>query len=434
MPAPEREHRVVVVGGGFGGLEAVKSLRHVPVDVTLIDRNNYHLFQPLSYQVATGALSPDEIAEPLRTIFRGQARVRVLLAEATRVDLANRRVELRVGSDGPEPEAVAYDTLIVATGSSYSYFGHDDWRASVVEVKSLENALRARTRILGAFEAAELAAAVEGRASRLTFVVVGGGPTGVETAGQIAELARDTLAGEFRVIDPPLARILLIERADRVLPSFPLALSNSAMRSLRELGVTPLVSHSVVGIDDDGVQIQGPDGETQRVLTRTVVWAAGVTASPLARALADASTAQVDGAGRVAVEPDLTLPGHPEVLALGDMVRVRDPRTGSVATLPGLAPVAMQQGRYAGRLIRDRLQRRPTPPFRYRDKGELATIGRARAVANLRGLRIGGTAAWIIWLVVHLVYLIGFENRAVVLVRWAYNFVTHGRGARVISS
>jgi NADH dehydrogenase len=434
MPAPEREHRVVVVGGGFGGLEAVKSLRHAPVDVTLIDRNNYHLFQPLSYQVATGALSPDEIAEPLRTIFRGQARVRVLLAEAARVDLANRRVELRVGSDGLEPEAVAYDTLIVATGSSYSYFGHDDWRASVVEVKSLENALRARTRILGAFEAAELAAAVEGRASRLTFVVVGGGPTGVEMAGQIAELARDTLAGEFRVIDPPLARILLIERADRVLPSFPLALSNRAMRSLRELGVTPLVSHSVVGIDDDGVQIQGPDGETHRVLTRTVVWAAGVTASPLARALADASTAQVDGAGRVAVEPDLTLPGHPEVLALGDMVRVRDPRTGSAATLPGLAPVAMQQGRYAGRLIRDRLQRRPTPPFRYRDKGELATIGRARAVANLRGLRVGGTAAWIIWLVVHLVYLIGFENRAVVLVRWAYNFVTHGRGARVISS
>jgi NADH dehydrogenase len=434
MPAPEPEHRVVVVGGGFGGLEAVKSLRHVPVDVTLIDRNNYHLFQPLSYQVATGALSPDEIAEPLRTIFRRQSRVRVLLAEATRVDLANRRVELRVGSDGLEPEGVAYDTLIVATGSSYSYFGHDDWRASVVEVKSLEDALRARTRILGAFEAAELAAAVEGRASRLTFVVVGGGPTGVETAGQIAELARDTLAGEFRVIDPPLARILLIERADRVLPSFPLALSNSAMRSLRELGVTPLVSHSVVGIDDDGVQIQAPDGETHRVLTRTVVWAAGVTASPLARALADAATAQVDGAGRIAVEPDLTLPGHPEVLALGDMVRVRDPRTGSVATLPGLAPVAMQQGRYAGRLIRDRLQRRPTPPFRYRDKGELATIGRARAVANLRGLRVGGTAAWIIWLVVHLVYLIGFENRAVVLVRWAYNFVTHGRGARVISS
>jgi NADH dehydrogenase len=434
MPALEPEHRVVVVGGGFGGLEAVKSLRHVPVDVTLIDRNNYHLFQPLSYQVATGALSPDEIAEPLRTIFRRQSRVRVLLAEATRVDLANRRVELRVGSDGLEPEGVAYDTLIVATGSSYSYFGHDDWRASVVEVKSLENALRARTRILGAFEAAELAAAVEGRASRLTFVVVGGGPTGVETAGQIAELARDTLAGEFRVIDPPLARILLIERADRVLPSFPLALSNSAMRSLRELGVTPLVSHSVVGIDDDGVQIQAPDGETHRVLTRTVVWAAGVTASPLARALADAATAQVDGAGRIAVEPDLTLPGHPEVLALGDMVRVRDPRTGSVATLPGLAPVAMQQGRYAGRLIRDRLQRRPTPPFRYRDKGELATIGRARAVANLRGLRVGGTAAWIIWLVVHLVYLIGFENRAVVLVRWAYNFVTHGRGARVISS
>jgi NADH dehydrogenase len=432
---PPGAHRVVVVGGGFGGLEAVKALRGAPLQVTLIDRVNHHLFQPLNYQVATGALSPDEIAEPLRTIFRRDGNVRVILGEVTRVDLEARVVALAApDGDGGDlaPQEVPYDTLVVAAGSAYSYFGHDEWRPLALEVKSLASALRVRARILEAFELAELETRPDVRASRLTFVVVGAGPTGVEMAGQIAELARDTLPGDFRAIDPRQGRIVLIESADRVLPAFPPALSRRAMRSLAALGVTSLVGHTVVGVQPDGVEIRTPDGDTLRVSGRTVVWAAGVTASPLARALAEGAQADVDRAGRVAVEPDLSLPGHPAVLAIGDMVRVRDARTRDAVALPGLAPVAMQQGRYAGRLIRDRLESRPTPPFRYRDKGNLATIGRARAVADLRAVRLSGFPAWALWLLVHLVYLIGFENRAVVIVRWAYHYVTRGRGARVI--
>jgi NADH dehydrogenase len=421
---PTRQ-RVVVIGGGFGGLEAVKALRHVPVDVTLVDRNNYHLFQPLTYQVSTAALSPDEIAEPLRTIFRRDGNVRVLMGEVEALDLDQRLVMLRPEIDGLGEEAVPYDTLVVAAGSSYSYFGHDDWRPVALEVKTLDSALRVRGRILAAFEAAELDP--DDRSRWLTFLVVGAGPTGVEMAGQIAELARDTLAGDFRSIDPRAGRVLLVESGDRVLPGFPPSLSERAARSLGELGVTVLVDHTVVDVDPESVRVRGGDGETDEIRCRTVVWAAGVEASPLARALADASASELDRAGRVLVEPDLTVPGRPEVLALGDMARVRD------QTLPGLAPVAMQQGRYAGRLIGDRLERRRTPPFRYRDRGQLATIGRARAVADLRRLRLAGFTAWAIWLAVHLLYLVGFENRVVVLVRWAYNFFTHGRGGRLIT-
>lgn len=425
--------RVVVVGCGFGGLEAVKGLRGADADVTVIDRNNYHLFQPLSYQVATGALSPDEITEPLRTIFRRAANVRVIMGEVVALDLDDRRVTVLPGLDGFESRSVPYDTLVVAGGSSYAYFGHETWRSLALEVKTLDSALRVRSRILRAFEAAELERDPVARERWLTFAVVGAGPTGVEMAGQIAELARDTLPGDFRAIDPTTGRVLLIEMGDRVLPLFPPSLSQRADRSLRELGVTPLTGHTVADIDPAGVTIRDQGGAVRHVPAGTVVWAAGVTASPLARALADASAAGLDRAGRVAVEPDLTLPGRPEVLALGDMVRVRDPRTGAVETLPGLAPVAMQEGRYAARLIRDRLAHRATPPFRYRDRGNLATIGRARAVADLHRIRIGGFPAWVIWLVVHLVYLIGFENRAVVLIRWSYNFATRGRGARVIT-
>ncbi|HYZ29217.1 MAG TPA: NAD(P)/FAD-dependent oxidoreductase [Thermoleophilaceae bacterium] len=433
MSASPTPHRVVVVGGGFGGLETVKALRGAPVDVTLIDRNNYHLFQPLNYQVATGALSPDEIAEPLRTIFRKEASVRVVMAEVTAVDLERRRVRMEPGAGELEPRELEYDTLVVAGGSAYSYFGHEEWRPFAVEVKSLETALDARGRILRAFEAAELNPSREARAAWLTFVVVGGGPTGVEMAGQIAELARDTLPGDFRVIDPRFGRVLLVETADRVLPAFPPQLSKRAAESLEQIGATPLVDHTVVGIDPDGVDLRSRDGQTQRVATRTVIWAAGVTASPLAAALADASGAELDRAGRVTVEPDLTIPGHPAALAIGDMVRVRNPQTGKADTLPGLAPVAMQQGRYAGRLIRDRLAGDATPPFRYRDKGNLATIGRARAVADVGRVKISGFLAWVTWLVVHLYYLIGFENRLVVLVRWSYNFFTRGRGGRLIT-
>jgi NADH dehydrogenase len=426
-PADPLQQRVVVVGGGFGGLEAVKALRHLPVDITLIDRNNYHLFQPLTYQVSTAALSPDEIAEPLRAIFRRNGNVRVLMGEVCELDLTRRVVVLRPGAHGLGQETVPYDTLVVAAGSSYSYFGHDEWRPVALEIKSLDSALRARARILSAFEAAELDHDPGSRRRWLTFMVVGAGPTGVEMAGQIAELARDTLPGDFRAIDPTAGRVLLLEATDRVLPAFPAPLSERAAHSLEALGVTALVRHTVVGIDPQLVEVRGPDGRTEQIPCRTVIWAAGVTASPLARALAEASGADLDRAGRVTVEPDLTLPGHPEVLAIGDMVQVRD------RVLPGLAPVAMQQGRYVGRFLANQLASRPTLPFHYRDKGNLATIGRARAVADLRRLRLSGFPAWVIWLVVHLVYLIGFENRVVVLVRWSYNFFTRGRGGRLVT-
>ena len=425
-------HRVVIVGGGFGGLQAARGLRSAPVEITLIDRRNFHLFQPLSYQVATGALSPGEVAYPLRAVFRRNRNVRVLLAEVARFELERREVVLSSADGLPIPEPVPYDTLIVASGSHYSYFGHDEWSVHAAEVKSLESALVVRSRILAAFEAAELERDPGRRGEWLTFVVVGAGPTGVEMAGQIAELARDALRTEFRASDPASGRILLIEVADRVLTGFPPSLSAKAERSLRALGVTPVLGSTVVDVDEAGVTIEQADGATQRVPARTVVWAAGVTASGLATALAELTGAEQDHAGRVTVEPDLTLPGHPEVFALGDMVRVRD-RDGSARALPGLAPVAMQQGRYAARAVRARLQGRAAPPFRYRDKGNLATIGRAAAVADVKGVKLSGFLAWMTWLVVHIFYLVGFQNRVLVLIRWSVGFATRGRGTRLIT-
>ena len=355
------------------------------------------------------------------------------MGEVTGFDLERREVTVEPAVLGTEPRTIPYDTLIVAGGSSYAYFGHEDWRSLALEVKSLDSALQVRGRILQAFEAAELENDPVARMSWLTFVVVGAGPTGVEMAGQIAELARDTLPAEFRDSDPRAGQVLLVEMADRVLTAFPPALSQRAARSLEQLGVTPLLGQALVDVQPDSVELQSGDGARARIPTRTVVWAAGVSASPLARALGDACGAEVDRAGRVAVESDLTLPGHPEVLAIGDMVRVRDAHTGEPHVLPGLAPVAMQQGRYAGRLIAERLVRRSTQPFRYRDKGTLATIGRGRAVADISGLRLSGFPAWITWLVVHLFDLIGFENRVLVLLRWAYSFFTRGRGTRLIT-
>jgi NADH dehydrogenase len=354
------------------------------------------------------------------------------MAEVTALDIERRVVVVQPAVGGAASRTLPYDTLVVAGGSAYSYFGHDEWRAVALEVKSLESALRVRSRILQAFEAAEAEPDAEARARWLTFVVVGGGPTGVEVAGQIAELAQDALSRGHRCVDARAARVLLVEAGSRVLPSFRASLSERAMHSLQEIGVAPMVARTVVGVDADGVDVRDPRGGVERVAARTVIWAAGVRASPLAAALAERSTADVDASGRVAVEPDLTLPGHPEVLAVGDMVRVRDPRTGSVVVLPGVAPVAMQQGRHAARLIRDRLNGRSTPAFRYRNKGQLATVGRMRAVADLPGVRAGGSLAWLIWLTVHVYYLIGFENRAVVLLRWAYYYFTHGRGAGII--
>jgi NADH dehydrogenase len=425
-------HRVVIVGGGFGGLQAARGLRRAPVEITLIDRRNFHLFQPLSYQVATGALSPGEVAHPLRAVFKRNRNVRVLLAEVARFELERREVVLRSVGDLPTPEPVPYDTLIVAGGSHYSYFGHDEWSAHAAEVKSLESALTVRSRLLAAFEAAELEPDPDRRDEYLTFVVVGAGPTGVEMAGQIAELARDTLRRDFRTADPGSGRILLIEAADRVLTGFPPSLSAKAERSLRRLGVTPVLDSTVVDVDQTGVTIGHTGGAGRHIPARTIVWAAGVTASSLASALAELTGAEQDRAGRVTVEPDLTLPGHPEVFALGDMVRVRG-RDGTAITLPGVAPVAMQQGRYAAKAVRARLWGRAAPPFRYRDKGNLATIGRAAAVADIRGVKVSGFLAWITWLVVHLFYLVGFQNRLLVLIRWSISFATRGRGARLIA-
>jgi NADH dehydrogenase len=423
-------HRVLVVGGGFGGLQAALQLRSAPVELTLVDRRNFTLFQPLTYQVATGALSPGEVCYPLRALFKGDGNVEVELAEVVGFDLDARRVRVApaVGDERP-PREIAYDTLIVAGGSHYSYFGHDDWAAHAPEVKSLESALHVRSRLLSAFEAAECEDDEERRRAWLTFVVVGGGPTGVEMAGQIGELARDTLRHDYRRVDPTQARVLLVETADRVLTSFPPSLSRRAARALERLGVTPMVGHTVVGLDEHGVDIAAAGGEAQRVAARTVIWAAGVAASSLAGRLAEPTGAEVDRHGRITVEPDLTLPGHPEVIALGDMVRVRD---ADIAVL-GVAPVAMQQGRYAARLVRDRLKGQTTPPFHYRDKGNLATIGRAKAVADLHVLRLSGFLAWVTWLVVHLWYLLGGQNRLLVLIRWSFSFINRGRGSRLIS-
>jgi NADH:quinone reductase (non-electrogenic) len=421
-----RRHRVVVVGGGFAGLQAVRALRRDPVDVTLIDRQNYTLFQPLVYQVATGGLSAAEIAMPLRAILKRQENARVLLADVVGFDLDRRDVLVEHLANGGGPSRVPYDTLVVAGGSRYSYFGHDEWQQHAPELKSLGGALDIRERVLGAFEAAEVETDPAKRRAWLTFVIVGGGPTGVEMAGQIAELARNALRRDFRSADTGSARVLLIEAGPRLLPAFPESLSRKAARSLEQLGATPLVAHTVVDVAAGSVAMQRPDGSVEQVAARTTVWAAGVNASTLAAELATESGADVDRAGRLLVRPDLTLPGNPDVLALGDMVQVEGMR------LPGLAPVAMQQGRYAARAIRARLSGREPEPFHYLDKGNLATIGRSKAVADIKGLHLAGFLAWAIWLFVHLFYLIGFQNRLLVVLRWTISFVTRGRGARLI--
>jgi NADH dehydrogenase len=425
---------VVVVGGGFGGLQAALGLRRSGVKVTLVDRRNFHLFQPLTYQVATGALSPADVAYPLRAMFRSAPNVEVVLAEVDGFDLESREVHLSPTPGlSSAPASLPYDTLIVAAGSSYSYFGHDDWREFAAEVKTLESALAVRSHILRTFEEAEMCPDPRERDALMTFVVVGAGPTGVEMAGQIAELAHATLRNEFRLIDPGRAPVVLVDTVDRVLQTFPPSLSAKAERDLRRIGVTTMTERTVIGVDDHSVTMSDRAGAVTRIETRTVIWAAGVTASGLAARLSDQSGAELDAAGRITVESDLTLPGHPEIIVLGDMVRVRD-ETGKPITLPGVAPVAIQQGRYAARLVRDRLGSQATPPFRYRDKGNVATIGRARAVADLHLIRLSGLPAWIVWLVVHLWYLIGFQNRIVVLIRWSFSFLTHGRSARVIET
>jgi NADH dehydrogenase len=431
MRGMEKRHRVIVVGGGFAGLQAVRGLRTAPVEVTLIDRQNFHLFQPLVYQVATGALSTAEVAAPLRAILKRQANARVVLGEVADFDLGAREVVVEGVPGQPAARRFGYDSLVVAGGSAYSYFGHEEWRAHAPELKSIGGALDIRGRLLSAFEAAEMEDDPERRRAWLTFAVIGAGPTGVEMAGQIAELARDTLRGDFRRADPQQARILLLDGADRVLPAFPKGLSRRARTALEKLGVEVHDQRMVVEVTADTVAFEAAGGEVTRVPARTAVWAAGVAASGLAGKLAERAGVEVDRAGRLSVGPDLTVAGHPAVMALGDMVSVTGPH-GEPEGLPGLAPVAMQQGHYTARAIAARLAGNAPRPFHYLDKGDLATIGRSKAVADVRGLHLWGFPAWVAWLLIHVYYLIGFQNRLLVLLRWTFSFLTRGRGARLI--
>ena len=414
--------RVVIVGGGFGGLYAARALNHAAIELTVIDRRNFHLFQPLLYQVATGALSPGEIASPLRYVLNRQKNTRVLLGEVKDVDVDTKEVILT------DESRVPYDTLILAPGSTHSYFKHPEWAKLAPGLKTVEDATEIRTRVLLAFERAEKATDPEERRAQITFVVVGGGPTGVELAGALGEISRDTLKKDFRSINPADARIFLVEGENRVLPPYPPELSKAAEKSLIELGVQTRASSMVTEIDEHGVTIKSGDKETH-IEARTVLWAAGVQASPLGAALAKRTGVELDKAGRVAVQPDLSIPGRPEILVVGDLARFE--QDGKL--VPGVAPTAMQEGRYAAKLILKRLANQNTEPFHYWDKGSLATIGRNRAVAEIGPFQFSGYLAWIIWLLVHILYIVEFENRVLIVFQWAYDYFTHNRGARLIT-
>jgi NADH:ubiquinone reductase (H+-translocating) len=414
-------HRVVILGGGFGGLYAAKALRKAPVQLTVIDRRNFHLFQPLLYQVATGALSPGEIASPLRSVLSRQKNTRVLLGEAVDLDVEGRRVVLDIGS-------VEYDTLIVATGSRNFYFGNDAWEQYAPGLKTIEEATQIRHKILYAFEAAEREPDPEQHREWLTFVVVGAGPTGVELAGALGEIANDTLKNDFRNIRPEEARILLLDASPRVLPPFPPDLSQAAERSLIRIGVRSRSNVKVTSIDDRGVTLEGPGG-SERIPSRTVIWAAGVRASPLGEVLVKRAGAKLDRGGHVEVEPDCTVPGHPEIFVIGDLAHFEQ----AGKALPGVAQVAMQQGAYVAKLIRTRLSGGTSKPFRYFNKGNLAVIGRAAAVAEIGKMHFSGLLAWLIWLFIHLMYLVQFSNRLLVFIHWGFLYLTFDRGARLIT-
>ena len=411
------------MGGGFGGLFAARALRRAPVRVTLVDRVNHHLFQPLLYQVATGILSRGEIAPPIRGVLRRQRNVEVELAEVSGFDLEGRKVTAtRADSTSFD---LPYDSLIVATGAGQSYFGHDEFSRWAPGMKTINDALELRGRILGAFEMAELEDDPQKRAEWLTFVVVGGGPTGVEIAGQIAELSRRVLKNDFRKIDPRNAKVLLFDGGKQVLAGFGDRLSGKAANGLEDLGIELHMSSIVTDVDRAGVVVKSGD-EERRIPARTKVWAAGVQASPLARMLGEATGAEVDRAGRVSVLPDCTLPGHPEVFAIGDLM--------SLNKLPGVAEVAMQQGLHASSTIKRRLDGKEPKPFRYRDLGSMATISRFRAVVSFKGIRLSGLLGWMAWLFVHLAFLTGFKNRLATLPRWAFTFIGNGRPQRTITA
>jgi NADH dehydrogenase len=406
---------VVIVGGGFGGLDAAKALNGAPVQVTLIDRHNHHVFQPLLYQVATAGLSPGDIASPIRWILRRQRNLRVLLARVDRIDLAARRLHLDAG------DTVAYDALIVATGVTHSYFGRDDWAPAAPGLKTLDDALEIRRRVLLAFERAEREADPARQRELLTFAIVGGGPTGVELAGALAEIARKALRSEFDAIDPATARILLIEAGPSILQAFPASLRDAARRSLVRLGVEVREGSAVTGIEAGAVTVGA-----ERIGAGTVLWAAGVRASPLGAALG----VPLDRAGRVVVQPDLAVPGHPEVFVAGDLAAFTH-QTG--AQLPGVAQVAKQQGVHAARSVLRRLRGEPTAAFRYREYGNMATIGRNAAIADFNWWRVSGYPAWLLWLSVHILFLIGFRNRLSVMLQWGASYITYQRSVRLIT-
>jgi NADH:ubiquinone reductase (H+-translocating) len=418
-------HRVVVVGCGFGGLLAVRLLGHKPVDVTLIDRRNHHLFQPLLYQVATGMLSPGQIAPPIRHIVRRSRNVNVVLAEVTEFDL-ERRIVHASSPGGIDRLEFPYDSLIVAAGVNQSYFGHDEFARYAPGMKTIDDARELRRRIFGAFEMAEMADDEAERQKWLTIVIVGAGPTGVELAGQVRELATRSLRREFRNIDPAAVRVLLVDGGKEPLATFGDQLAGRATKALTGLGVELRMDARVVGVDARGVDIAGGDGSTLRIEAYTTIWAAGVQASPLAAELAEASGATIDRAGRIAVEPDLTIPGHPEVFAIGDMATVNN--------LPGVAEVAMQGGLHAANTIARRLAGQPAVPFKYRDLGSVATIGRFRAIASVRKVRLSGFPGWLVWFFVHLAFLTGFGNRMTTMLKWLRSMLGRGRAEREFSA
>ncbi|MEI9812969.1 MAG: NAD(P)/FAD-dependent oxidoreductase [Acidobacteriota bacterium] len=423
MPQPTSRFEVVVIGGGFGGLNAARALAGLPVSVTLIDKRNFHLFQPLLYQVATGGLSPGDIAAPLRSVLSTQENVTVLLDEVVDIDPAARRVSLK------NCTAIHYDALIIATGAESTYFGHDEWAQFAPSLKTIEDATEIRARILAAFENAEREDDTEKRKSWMRFVVVGGGPTGVELAGAIGEIARDTLRHDFRRIHPEQAEILLLDAGPRILAAMKPDLSEKAEHSLIHLGVRTRTNVRVTSIDADGVSMSTSHGD-ERIAARTVLWAAGVQATNLNRQLAQALGIQTDRSGRISVDSGLSIPAHPEIFVIGDAAACS--QDGSL--LPGTCPVAMQQGRYLSKAIAARLAQQPSPAFHYTDKGTMATIGRKSAVADLGFIRFGGVLAWLAWLFLHLLYLVGFRSRLSVALQWAFQYSTFNRGARIITS
>jgi NADH dehydrogenase len=417
-------HRVVILGGGFGGLNAAQKLKRAPVEVTVIDRRNFHLFQPLLYQVATGSLSPGEIAAPLRGVLSKHKNARVLLGEAADIDPQARRVILQDGA------AFEYDSLIVATGSQTSYYGNDGWRQWAPSLKSVEEATAIRHKILYAFERAERAASDEEARNWLTFVIVGAGATGMELAGALAEIANETLKNDFRRINPQEAKILLLEGGPRVLTSFPEDLSAKAERLVGKLGVQVLKNVMVTDIDQDGVTYKTPQG-SEKLAAKTVLWAGGVVTNEFGRKLGERTKAETDRTGRIKVNPDLTVPSHPDIFIIGDLALAQG-QDGK--PLPGVAQVAIQGGAYAAKAIRARLRgKKDLPPFRYFNKGDMAVIGRAAAIANIFGFHLSGLLAWLTWLFVHLMYIVEFQNRVLVFVQWGFEYLTFSRGARLIT-